>query len=114
MQDGLEAGVTDERPAAGALADVEQTLLLQQEDGLAHGGAADPEALDQLTVDRQTVARAIRARQDRLPDLAGDRLVDPLGMDGRELADAHARYRNDPGWISIDQLLKYSIFGDWM
>jgi hypothetical protein len=73
-------GRDDARP--GAVDDLDQALLLEEEQRLAHGGPADAEALHQVLLGRQAVADAKFAAVDQLGDLVCD-IVRPLSSHHR-------------------------------
>ena len=71
----------DEHAAAGI--DLDELLLRQPAQGLAHGRATDPEALDQLRARSRSRARRKLQRDDQLADrevrLVGERRPSPAG-----------------------------------
>ncbi len=95
----IKIGHRDDRPAAAAPFDRDQTLGFQDPQRLAQGGAGDAQLLGELLLRWQTVADSEFAAGNASPDAGGHRLarLDPARLDSLGRTPVHRRLRSGIG-----------------
>lgn len=100
LPDGLSGAIGDESSTTGKSFD--QAFFAKSLDGLAHGGAADPEALREFAFGGELIARLQSAFDDGFLDLLNDLLVETGGTNEFVHCTAPCNVRRKAGGAGTD------------